>query len=145
MTCKNEYLRVLRDKFWGGSFPTDERVLQKRRAKQAKAREAELARPDKEFRRRAKKRGVPCNLTMEFFTETPKYCPQCDKLFRESGEGQYDDQRTLDRLVPGLGYIIGNVEWICRGCNRKKQDQSYAEMIEFGRRGLERNENAKKG
>jgi len=46
---------------------------------------------------------------------------------------------SLDRLEPSMGYVPGNVEWICMECNRRKDDMSYAKMLEFAKRGLERN------
>lgn len=97
-----------------------------------------LANPDKKRfvakRSLAKERGLVFELGLEDFQSIPESCPQCGKRFGSTPK----TRGSLDRLVPELGYVPGNVEWVCMECNRKKQNMTYAEMVEFGRRGLER-------
>ena len=77
------------------------------------------------------------DLTEGFFANIPTTCPQCGKVTTEK---ERDSTMSLDRLNPELGYVVGNVEWICMVCNRRKQDMTYFEMLEFAKRGIERNE-----
>lgn len=82
-----------------------------------------------------KRYNVTFQLTLKDFQEMPDSCPQCGNPF---GTGRTDSP-SLDRLVPAMGYVPGNVEWVCMGCNARKRDMTYAEMVAFGRRGMERN------
>ena len=72
--------------------------------------------------------GIAFNLPTEFFEATPKNCPQCKTLFGSAG---YCTLPSVDRNNPELGYVVGNCEWLCVTCNRRKNDQSWAEMVEF--------------
>lgn len=81
-----------------------------------------------------KTNGLDFNLTKLFFEHIPTTCPQCGKT---AGKNRLDTM-SLDRLNPALGYVDGNVEWICGECNARKRDLTYEELFEFAKRGLER-------
>lgn len=51
----------------------------------------------------------------------------CGKVFGPPG-GPRNDAATLDRIIPGDGYMQGNVRWLCGRCNRWKQDMTSTEM-----------------
>ena len=87
------------------------------------------------LRSRAKAKGVAFNLPIEFFGEIPDHCPQCD---RKLCDGTAKSRISVDRESPELGYVIGNCEWICMGCNIRKQDHTWQQMQEFATRGLDR-------
>lgn len=87
------------------------------------------------IRSRAKSKGVEFNLPIEFFAEIPSHCPQCD---RKLCDGSAKSRISVDRESPELGYVVGNCEWICMGCNIRKQDHTWLQMLEFATRGLDR-------
>lgn len=93
-------------------------------------------------RRNAKHEGVPFDLPLEFFENMPTHCPQCGVEFTPSGTGGHKGPTktvaSIDRDIPVFGYVVGNCEWICNGCNTRKNDQSWAELLEFAQRGLTR-------
>ena len=81
-------------------------------------------------RQNAKKAGVPFDLPLEFFKNMPTHCPQCSTEFAPIG-GPRDRSASVERRNPKLGYVLGNCEWLCGACNRRKGDHSWAEMVEF--------------
>lgn len=87
-------------------------------------------------RSRAGKRGIPFNLTVEDIV-IPSNCPLCScKLTKRGHLGRETGRSTvpsLDRYDPSLGYTRGNILVICFTCNRRKQDMTGEQMIDFGR------------
>jgi hypothetical protein len=76
---------------------------------------------------RAKTRGVPFSLTEDDIM-VPERCPVLGVLL-ERGEGRPTDYSpSLDRLVPELGYVPGNVQVISNRANRIKADATIAEL-----------------
>jgi predicted amidophosphoribosyltransferase len=60
--------------------------------------------------RRAKRDGVPFELTMDTMPEIPETCPVCFGPIRQAACGASGiESPTLDRVVPKLGYVDGNV------------------------------------
>lgn len=53
--------------------------------------------------------------------EIPLACPLCGCAM-EPGGASRNNSPSLDRILPGLGYVIENVWWICHDCNRQKSD-----------------------
>lgn len=81
-------------------------------------------------RRSAAKQGVLFDLPpAPGLPDIPKWCPLCEQRMR-SGGARRNDSPSLDRVLPGLGYVEQNVWWICHDCNRQKADlspkQAYA-------------------
>lgn len=35
---------------------------------------------------------------------------------------------SLDKIIPSAGYRVGNVQWLCMQCNRRKGDMTAADM-----------------
>lgn len=83
-------------------------------------------------RHRAKTKGLPFNLTHEHLHEilTPT-CPVLGLELRthRGSKGARDDSPSLDRLVPELGYVEGNVMVISGKANRIKSDASFEELL----------------
>ncbi len=72
---------------------------------------------------RAKSKGLPFSLTLEDIV-VPKNCPALGIPLRR-GEGcTHDGSPQLDRLVPELGYVKGNVAVISKLANTIKQNAS---------------------
>lgn len=82
-------------------------------------------------RARAKKQGVPFNITYKDF-DLPEYCPLLGiKLNSHIGEENpiaQGDSPSLDRIIPELGYIKGNVWVISYRANMIKNNASLEEL-----------------
>ena len=84
-------------------------------------------------RGRAKKLGVPFDLTEEYVLELIKnseFCPVLGlKLVYGGGRGkQMPDSASLDRVVGTLGYVKGNVRIISWRANELKKDATLEEL-----------------
>lgn len=78
-------------------------------------------------RTRAKKQGVPFNLT-EADLVIPEYCPILGVRMRR-GEGKSTPcSPSLDKIIPALGYVPGNIAVISRRANTIKNDASIHEL-----------------
>jgi hypothetical protein len=76
---------------------------------------------------RAKKIGVPFNLTVSDIVY-PENCPVLVmKLERRSGR-LAGASPSLDRLIPSLGYVSGNVRVISQRANTLKSNATVREM-----------------
>ncbi len=78
---------------------------------------------------RAKKNGEPFALTKEDIV-VPAVCPVLGIPLKRhvGGKGKtHDDSPTLDKIVPALGYVKGNVAVISGRANRVKNDASAEE------------------
>ena len=78
-------------------------------------------------RSRAKAKGVPFSLTYLDIV-IPDRCPILGiKLERGLNDG-LDNSPSLDRIVPALGYVPGNVQVISNRANRIKSDSTPEEL-----------------
>lgn len=98
--------------------------------------------PVKDFRKkmvqaaktRAKKKGIPFDITFEDFT-IPRYCPVLGIELKIGGGERYhatDATPSLDRINPRRGYVKGNVIVISMRANRIKNDGDAEEHIKVG-------------
>lgn len=79
-------------------------------------------------RDRAKKAGLEFNLTYDDII-IPDLCPILGlKLERNSGGKPSPRSPSLDRIIPALGYIKGNVRVISHRANTIKNDASIEEL-----------------
>lgn len=78
----------------------------------------------KDAKYRAKKQGLPFNLTEDDF-EIPTHCPALGLTLRRRHR---DLSPSLDRLVPELGYVKGNVIVVSNRANRMKNDATVHEL-----------------
>lgn len=81
---------------------------------------------------RAKRAGIKYSITAADIKMTAN-CPCCsvEMHSRNSGPakcGAIDQSPSLDRIIPSLGYIPGNVAVICFRCNTIKGNATVAEM-----------------
>lgn len=84
-------------------------------------------------RGRAEQKGLSFNLTIEDIN-IPEFCPVLGiPLF--CGDGvSCENSPTLDRIVPELGYVTGNVIVISNRANRIKHNATWLELqklVEF--------------
>ena len=80
-------------------------------------------------RERARKAGYPCTITIDDF-EIPKNCPLLGiKLERGKGVGGVQPSSpSLDKIIPELGYVRGNVWVISYRANMIKNDATLQEL-----------------
>lgn len=79
---------------------------------------------------RARQHGIPFSITVADLPPIPERCPALGILLDRSS----DDWRTgpsLDRIVPALGYVPGNVQWLSRLANTMKQDATPDQLTQF--------------
>jgi hypothetical protein len=80
---------------------------------------------------RATRRGIAFSITRDDIA-IPDACPCCSRtLERRNGEfakGATDASPSLDRIIPSLGYVPGNVAVICYRCNELKRNASLDEL-----------------
>jgi hypothetical protein len=82
-------------------------------------------------KQRAKRFGVSFDPAIEQeLGEYPDRCPVCHvEMVSHIGEGRMQsDSPSVDRILPELGYVPGNVQWLCLGCNRIKQDDTMEDL-----------------
>lgn len=85
-------------------------------------------------RTRAKSKGIKYNLARRDI-HIPDVCPYLKTPFIKGT--MY--AASLDRIIPELGYVKGNIEVISRKANLMKNDASTEELLEFAYTILERN------
>lgn len=83
-------------------------------------------------KQRAKKKQLPFNITVEDII-VPTYCPLLGIEIKNSipGEGRKNNSPTLDRIIPELGYIKGNVWVISWKANRIKSNVPRTQLEQF--------------
>ena len=76
---------------------------------------------------RAKRYDLPLDITVEDIN-IPEFCPVLGiELQRGVGRPQ-DNSPSLDRIIPNLGYVVGNVEVISYRANTLKRDATPEEL-----------------
>ncbi len=78
---------------------------------------------------RARKSGHAFGLTVDDLPPIPEFCPVLGIKLQRGGQGaERNDSPSLDRLVPELGYVPGNVQWISHRANMLRRDATAAEL-----------------
>lgn len=77
---------------------------------------------------RAKKRGLPFNIELEDIP-IPAYCPVLGIPIHTSGRrGNCANSPSIDRIIPSLGYVKGNVLVVSVQANRIKTNATPEEI-----------------
>ena len=76
---------------------------------------------------RAKANNILFNIEVEDVI-LPDYCPILNIPLIKGAKRATDNSPTLDRLIPSLGYIKGNVNVISNKANRTKNDATLTEL-----------------
>ena len=91
------------------------------------------------YRHRAKKRGVPFNLDVDYLEAIwvgvcPVFGTKLDLPHSKNhAKGAHSKhQPSLDRIRPDMGYVKGNVIWISSTANLIKSDASSADILAVG-------------
>ena len=81
---------------------------------------------------RAAKKGLPLNLEYDDITP-PEFCPVFGfKLKRYSGKAG-PDSPSVDKIIPSLGYVKGNIQIISLKANMMKHDASKEDLERFAK------------
>jgi hypothetical protein len=89
-------------------------------------------------KKRSKKYNLAFNITIDDII-IPKKCPYLDiELTNYQGSGRQDSNVSLDRIIPELGYVKGNIEVISELANRMKNNATKEQLIEFSKNILKR-------
>jgi hypothetical protein len=81
-------------------------------------------------KRRAKKKGVPFSLKRSDL-DIPEICPILGMPMKRNRDAIGRNSYTVDEIVPGLGYVPGNVQVISFRANAMKQDANSEELLRF--------------
>lgn len=76
----------------------------------------------------ATQRGIPFTLELSDLT-FPDVCACCGVKLVLRGGRKNRATASIDRIDSRLGYIVGNWEWLCLGCNRMKSNYVDAEQF----------------
>jgi len=84
---------------------------------------------------RAKIKNIPFNLTAEYLLSiAPDFCPIFNSPLswcRRGGKSVKQDCPSLDKIIPELGYIEGNVQWVSFKANAMKFNATFDELHKF--------------
>lgn len=78
-------------------------------------------------KRRAKKLGIPFDIEISDIS-IPEGCPALGIKLESNKRHHHDNSPTLDRVIPSLGYVKGNIAVISLRANRIKNDASLLEI-----------------
>lgn len=83
-------------------------------------------------RKRAKKDCIPCTITLKDIV-IPEFCPifGIPLIPGNGSRGPSQDAPSLDRIIPELGYIPGNVQVISIKANTMKGNATAKELMAF--------------
>ncbi len=85
-------------------------------------------------KKRAWIKGIPFSLVMSDMPEIPEVCPILSiKLKENCIAGPDDCSPSLDRIIPELGYVAGNVRVISNRANRIRSDANAHELMLIAR------------
>lgn len=84
------------------------------------------------IRRRATARGLRFDLTVEDINN-PGVCPILGIKIERSGIKNIKTSPSVDRIIPELGYVKGNIQVISNKANTMKSDATPEELRMFAR------------
>jgi hypothetical protein len=72
---------------------------------------------------------VPFNVTIDDFPELPTHCPDLHVELIYGNKGKASPRSAaVDKIIPELGYVPGNVRIVSYKANVMKQNASLSEM-----------------
>lgn len=88
------------------------------------------------YRRHAKKKGIPFELTNDYFEcLTKEKCFYCGEIPSRTKKSKYNNgdyiYNGIDRIDNSLGYVDGNVVSCCTTCNLAKRAMSMNEFTSW--------------
>ena len=84
------------------------------------------------IKHRASKLGLPFNLTVEDI-QNPGICPVVGIKMERGPVKDFKTSPSVDRIIPELGYVKGNIQVISNKANTMKNDATPEELRMFAR------------
>jgi len=79
---------------------------------------------------RARTKNLPINITIDDIV-VPEFCPILKiKIEKSSGRAKANSP-SLDRIIPSLGYVKGNIQVISNKANSMKNDATPEQLLNF--------------
>lgn len=85
-----------------------------------------------DIRTRAKRRGLPFNLEIDDLVY-PEICPVLGLKLSRNTKAAGPTSPSVDRIIPELGYVKGNIQIISNKANTMKSDATPEELRMFAR------------
>jgi len=79
---------------------------------------------------RCKETNIICDINSEDIILVRK-CPYLDVFLDYGGDMQNDNTPSLDRIIPSLGYVKGNIQVISMLSNKMKNSATIEQLITF--------------
>lgn len=86
------------------------------------------------IKKRAREKDVPCTITV-YDLDIPEVCPYLG-IPLTGKTSKEDNTPSIDRIIPALGYIPGNVEVISTLANRMKNSATPGQLVTFAQHAL---------
>lgn len=133
---------LVRNKAWNASHPEEMNKISKKWSDANPEKRAEIGKKAHKKRKeksresiifwqaktRAKKAGIPFNIEISDIV-IPEFCPVFPEIkLCLTNENTWFDSPSLDKLIPSLGYVKGNIRVISFKANAMKQDASWQEI-----------------
>ena len=81
---------------------------------------------------RAKREGLPFDITEEDI-RNPGICPILGVKMERGSLKDFKTSPSVDRIIPSLGYVKGNIQVISNKANTMKSDATPEELIAFAK------------
>ena len=84
------------------------------------------------IKHRANNKNLPFNLTKEDIV-IPEYCPVLGLRLEVADGLAKDNSPSIDRIIPNLGYVRGNIQVISNLANKMKTNASIEHLLLFSK------------
>lgn len=114
--------------------PKSFKNIQSLQSNRDKTKRGHLSQYLRKAKERAALKNLPFNLDLNYLESiTTNTCPIFKTKFNwgRSGKGQTPTTPSLDRVIPEVGYVKGNVVFLCHKANAMKSSASFKELHQF--------------
>lgn len=89
----------------------------------------------KAIKSKCKLEGIPYNIDVPYMVSiAPTHCPVLGVNLGWCRRGKkQDNSPSIDRIIPELGYVRGNVQYLSDLANRMKQDATPEQLVAFAK------------
>ena len=108
-------------------------LVKLRNDKKMSSKEGHIKRIWSTIKSRSKIKNVPFNISLEYLVSiAPDNCPVFNVPLTWAQVGSSTPfSPSVDKIIPPLGYIEGNVQWLSLRANAMKQDATPEELKQF--------------
>jgi hypothetical protein len=108
------------------AHPTQVRAYQKKFRSRNR-----LAESFRSLKNKAKRRGMPFTISLKDIV-VPDVCPILGIPIFRGEASPSDNSPSVDKVIPALGYVAGNIQVISSKANRMKSDGTLEEIVLLG-------------